>query len=134
PISSTPRPSKSCQSSQTHLLLPLPHRPSIIVFSFSPSQTSDSIRFRIRMALKLFAGGTEMAIATINPATGQLIKSFEALSDAQLEVRLQKAADAFSNYRNVSFAERAQMMLKAAAILDGEKEAFARMMTTEMGK
>src|SRR5207247_3076958 len=49
-------------------------------------------------------------------------------------VRLQKAADAFSNYRNVSFAERAQMMLKAAAILDGEKEAFARMMTTEMGK
>ncbi len=42
-----------------------------------------------------------MAIATVNPATGQLIKSFEALSDAQLEVKLQKAADAFSSYRNV---------------------------------
>src|SRR3989442_6266207 len=75
-----------------------------------------------------------MAIATVNPTTGQLIKSFEALSDAQLEVKLQKAADAFSSYRNVPFAARAQMMLKAAAILDGEKETFAKMMTTEMGK
>ncbi len=75
-----------------------------------------------------------MAIATVNPTTGQLIKSFEALSDAQLEVRLQKAVDAFSSYRNVPFAARAQMMLKAAAILDAEKETFARIMTTEMGK
>ncbi len=75
-----------------------------------------------------------MAIATVNPTTGQLIKSFEALSDAQLEVRLQKAVDAFSSYRNVPFAARAQMMLKAAAILDAEKETFARTMTTEMGK
>ena len=49
-------------------------------------------------------------------------------------MKLQKAADAFSSYRNVPFTARAQMMLKAAAILDGEKETFARMMTTEMGK
>src|SRR5216683_6544152 len=102
--------------------------------SESSKRPADAIRFKIRMALKLFAGGTEMAIATVNPATGQLIKSFEALSDAQLEVRLQKAVDAFSSYRNVPFAARAQMMLKAAAILDAEKETFARTMTTEMGK
>src|ERR1700704_2017416 len=75
-----------------------------------------------------------MAIATINPATGQMLKTFESLSDAQLEVKLQKAADTFRSYRKVLFAERAQMMLKAAAILDGEKESFARVMTTEMGK
>src|SRR5258707_1414316 len=75
-----------------------------------------------------------MAIATINPATGQLLKTFESLSDAQIEVKLQKAADTFLSYRKVPFAERAQMMLKAAAILDGEKEIFGRMMTTEMGK
>src|SRR5260370_17208204 len=75
-----------------------------------------------------------MAIATVNPTTGQLIKSSEALSDAQLEVRLQKAADAFSSYRNVLFGGRAQMMMKAGAILDAEKETFARIMTTEMGK
>ncbi len=57
-----------------------------------------------------------MAIATINPATGQLLKTFESLSDAQIEVKLQKAADTFLSYRKVPFAERAQMMLKAAAI------------------
>jgi succinate-semialdehyde dehydrogenase/glutarate-semialdehyde dehydrogenase len=81
-----------------------------------------------------FKGRREMAIATINPATGQVLKTFEALSDAQIEVKLQKAADTFLSYRKVSFAERARMMMKAAAILDGEKETFARVMTTEMGK
>jgi succinate-semialdehyde dehydrogenase/glutarate-semialdehyde dehydrogenase len=75
-----------------------------------------------------------MAIATINPATGEVLKTFEPLSDAQIEIKLQKAADTFSRYRKVPFAERAQMMLKAAAILDGEKETYGRMMTTEMGK
>ncbi len=75
-----------------------------------------------------------MAIATVNPATGQLMKSFEPLSDAEIEVKLQKAADTFSRYRHVRFAERARMMLKAADILERDKEQFARMMTTEMGK
>src|SRR5260370_17054716 len=75
-----------------------------------------------------------MAIATINPATGQVLKTFEPLSDAEIEVKLQKAADAFVSYRKVPFAERAQMMLKAAEVLEGEKEIFARIMTTEMGK
>src|SRR3981189_180347 len=75
-----------------------------------------------------------MAIATINRARGKVIKTFEPLSDAQIEVKLQKAADTFLSYRKVPFAERAQMMRKAAEILDGEKEIFARMMTTEMGK
>ena len=75
-----------------------------------------------------------MAIATVNPATGQLIKSFEPLSDSQIEVKLQRAADTFSEYRKVPFAERARMMLKAGAILESEKENYARIMTTEMGK
>src|ERR1700730_12738727 len=75
-----------------------------------------------------------MAIATINPATGLLVKTFEPLSDRQLEEKLQTAAQAFSSYRKVSFAERARLMLRAAAILESEKEIFARMMTTEMGK
>jgi succinate-semialdehyde dehydrogenase / glutarate-semialdehyde dehydrogenase len=75
-----------------------------------------------------------MAIATVNPATGQVVKTFEALSDAELEVKLQKAADTFASYRHVPFAERAKLMLKAAAILDSDKEIFARMMTMEMGK
>ncbi|HEY6265608.1 MAG TPA: NAD-dependent succinate-semialdehyde dehydrogenase [Candidatus Acidoferrum sp.] len=75
-----------------------------------------------------------MAIATINPATGLLVKTFEPLSDSRLDEKLQRAADRFSSYRKVSFAERARLMLKAAAILESEKETFARMMTIEMGK
>jgi succinate-semialdehyde dehydrogenase/glutarate-semialdehyde dehydrogenase len=75
-----------------------------------------------------------MAIATINPATGKVEKTFEPLSDVQIEVKLQTAADTFAKYRHVPFAERARMMLKAAEILEKEKENFARVMTTEMGK
>jgi succinate-semialdehyde dehydrogenase/glutarate-semialdehyde dehydrogenase len=75
-----------------------------------------------------------MPIATVNPSTGELVKSFEPLTDAQLERKLQKAADTFLTYRNVPFAERARMMMKAASIIDAEKENYARVMTTEMGK
>jgi succinate-semialdehyde dehydrogenase / glutarate-semialdehyde dehydrogenase len=75
-----------------------------------------------------------MAIATVNPATGQLVKSFEPLTDSEIEEKLQRAADTFSKYRKVPFADRARMMLKAAAILESEKETYARIMTTEMGK
>ena len=74
-----------------------------------------------------------MAIATINPATGQMLKSFEPLSDAQLEVKLEKAADSFKSYRKTPFAERARLMLKAGSILEAEKEHYGRVMTTEMG-
>ncbi|HEV8046675.1 MAG TPA: NAD-dependent succinate-semialdehyde dehydrogenase [Terriglobales bacterium] len=75
-----------------------------------------------------------MAIASINPASGQLIKSFEPLTDAQIEGKLKRAAEAFSKYRRTSFAERARMMVKAAEILEKDKEKFAHTMTTEMGK
>ena len=75
-----------------------------------------------------------MAIATMSPMTGQVLKSFEPHSDAQIEAKLQRAADTFATYRNTSFAERARMMFKAAEILDREKETYARLMTTEMGK
>ncbi len=75
-----------------------------------------------------------MAIATINPATGETLKTFEPLTDAQLEAKLQKAAAAFEVHRKVPFAKRAQLMLKAAGILESEKANFGRVMTTEMGK
>jgi succinate-semialdehyde dehydrogenase/glutarate-semialdehyde dehydrogenase len=75
-----------------------------------------------------------MAIASINPATGQLLKSFEPLSDTQIDAKLQRAAEEFSKYRRTSFADRARMMVKAAEILESDKEKFARTMTTEMGK
>jgi len=75
-----------------------------------------------------------MPIATINPATGQTLKTFEPLSDAQIDRKLETAARTFSEYRKTSFAERAQCMQRAAKILEDKKETFGRMMTTEMGK
>jgi succinate-semialdehyde dehydrogenase / glutarate-semialdehyde dehydrogenase len=75
-----------------------------------------------------------MPIATTNPATGQVLKTFEPLTNAQVEQKLQRSADAFARYRKTSFAERAGWLVKTAEILEGEKETYARMMTTEMGK
>ena len=75
-----------------------------------------------------------MAIATINPATGQLVRSFEPLTAEEIEAKLQLAAARFPKFRKLSFAERAGMMRKAAGILESEKEELARLMTTEMGK
>jgi succinate-semialdehyde dehydrogenase/glutarate-semialdehyde dehydrogenase len=75
-----------------------------------------------------------VAIASINPATGQVLKTFEPLSDSQIEAKLQRAAERFPKFRKLSFAERASMMSKAADILDRDKEALGRMMTEEMGK
>jgi succinate-semialdehyde dehydrogenase/glutarate-semialdehyde dehydrogenase len=75
-----------------------------------------------------------MAIATTNPATGEVLKSFEALSPAQIENKLQLAAAAFQIHRRTSFAERARMMFRAADILEQQKEECAHLMTLEMGK
>src|SRR5436190_19232339 len=75
-----------------------------------------------------------MAIASINPATGQVLKTFEPLSDAQSGKKLQLAVDTFSKFRKLSFSERARTMARAGEILEAEKEALGRLMTTEMGK
>jgi succinate-semialdehyde dehydrogenase/glutarate-semialdehyde dehydrogenase len=75
-----------------------------------------------------------MAIATINPATGETIKNFEALTDSQVDQKIRRAAEVFPAFRKLSFAERGRMMLKAAEILENEKESLGRLMTTEMGK
>ncbi len=75
-----------------------------------------------------------MAIASINPATGETLKTFSALSADQIEEKLQLAADTFRTYRHTSFAERSRMMLRAAEILETEKHELGKLMTIEMGK
>src|SRR6201987_2308624 len=75
-----------------------------------------------------------MAIATIDPANGQTVKTFESLSDAQIEQRVQRAADTFREYHTTSFADRAKKMLRAAEILENEKDAPGRWRTLKMGK
>jgi succinate-semialdehyde dehydrogenase / glutarate-semialdehyde dehydrogenase len=75
-----------------------------------------------------------MAIATTNPATGEIEKTFEALSDAEVDERIARAAATAAGYRGTSFADRARWMNAAADHLDAAVEDIARVMTTEMGK
>jgi len=75
-----------------------------------------------------------MAIASINPATGETLKTFSELSPPQIEEKLQLAADTFRTHRRTSFADRSRMMQRAAEILESEKLEFAKVMTNEMGK
>ncbi len=75
-----------------------------------------------------------MAIASINPATTETLQTFEPLSQRQLDDKIRLARETFHSYRRTSFADRAQMMLRAAEILEAEKKDFARVMTLEMGK
>ena len=75
-----------------------------------------------------------MPIATADPTTGQTVTTLPTLTAGQLEARLQRAADAYLRHRRTTFAERATLMLRAAEILQSEKEAFGRIMAGEMGK
>lgn len=75
-----------------------------------------------------------MAIASINPSTGKTLKTLDTLTAAQIEEKLQLAADTFRTYRNTPIAERARLMQRAADILEAEKHALGKMMTEEMGK
>ncbi len=75
-----------------------------------------------------------MAISTVNPATGEELKTFEELTGEQVEQKVQLAAETFREYRKTSFEERSRMLLRAADILEDEAEDFARIMTMEMGK
>jgi succinate-semialdehyde dehydrogenase / glutarate-semialdehyde dehydrogenase len=75
-----------------------------------------------------------MPIATVNPATGETLRTFEPLSGAELESKIQRAFDAFRTHRRTTFADRASRMRRAAAILESEKDRFAGIMTMEMGK
>jgi succinate-semialdehyde dehydrogenase / glutarate-semialdehyde dehydrogenase len=75
-----------------------------------------------------------MSIASINPYTGETLKTFEALSAAQIEQKLHLAAETFQTYRHTPFADRSRMMTRAAEILETEKHEFGKLMTTEMGK
>ncbi|HET9789538.1 MAG TPA: NAD-dependent succinate-semialdehyde dehydrogenase [Pyrinomonadaceae bacterium] len=75
-----------------------------------------------------------MPIATINPATGETLQTFESLTKPQLESKIALAANTFRRYRQTSFAEREALMFRSAEILEQDKPRLARLMTIEMGK
>src|ERR1043166_5050998 len=75
-----------------------------------------------------------MAIASINPATGETVKEFAAIDSRQIEEKLRKAEGAFQSYRKTSFEQRASWLSAAADWLEKDKADLARIMTLEMGK
>ncbi|WP_037672662.1 NADP-dependent succinic semialdehyde dehydrogenase [Streptomyces griseus] len=75
-----------------------------------------------------------MPIATVNPANGETLKTYEAMGEEELERRLQLAEATFRTYRTTGFAERARLLTRAAELLDEDRDEIARIMTTEMGK
>ncbi|MCZ0990557.1 NADP-dependent succinic semialdehyde dehydrogenase [Streptomyces diastatochromogenes] len=75
-----------------------------------------------------------MPIATVNPANGETLKTYEAMGEEELERRLQLAEATFRTYRTTTFAERSRLLNKAADLLDEDQQEIGRVMTTEMGK
>ena len=75
-----------------------------------------------------------MAYQSINPSNGKTLKSFEAISDKQLDAALATAASCYDSWRHKSYAERAAVIAKAGAIMHSNVDEFARLETLEMGK
>ncbi len=66
-----------------------------------------------------------VAIATVNPATGETVQTFDEMSEADVDRRLTAAATAHASYRLTTFDERARWMRAAAGILDDEQDQIA---------
>ena len=75
-----------------------------------------------------------MPIVSINPANGETIEQYEEMSTEQVDAIIDQCHQAFLDWRDVPFAERARLMHAAAQILRDGQEDYARLMTAEMGK
>src|SRR5688572_29003966 len=75
-----------------------------------------------------------MAIESVNPATGERLRAFDALAPNAVDAKLAAAARAFPAWSRRPIAERAAVLERAADILEAEAQAFAGTMTAEMGK
>src|SRR5690349_18088702 len=75
-----------------------------------------------------------MAITTTDPRNGEVIETFDELSEAQIEEKLTRAAAAAEDYRRTTHEQRAGWLRSAADVLDRRTDEVASMMTLEMGK
>ncbi|THH38230.1 NAD-dependent succinate-semialdehyde dehydrogenase [Aliishimia ponticola] len=75
-----------------------------------------------------------MSYATTNPYTGEVVKTFSENTDAEIVAAIEKADHAFQSWKETSFAERAQVMQKAADLLRRDADHYAGLLTLEMGK
>jgi succinate-semialdehyde dehydrogenase/glutarate-semialdehyde dehydrogenase len=75
-----------------------------------------------------------MTYQTVNPFDNKLVKSFEEITDKQLEQKLGIATACFETWKHTSYAHRAKIIARAAVLLHEQAEHFAQIMTMEMGK
>ncbi len=75
-----------------------------------------------------------MAIATVNPTTGQVVQTFTPLSQAAIDDAIATAAATFQTYRQTSFADRSGWLNQVATLLELRREEYGALMTLEMGK
>ncbi|MCH2489009.1 MAG: NAD-dependent succinate-semialdehyde dehydrogenase [Flavobacteriales bacterium] len=73
-------------------------------------------------------------ITSINPYTGNEIKSYKSHTKKEIDEILKKADNRFQSWRERSFSERSKLMLAAASELKKNKQSYAETMTSEMGK
>ena len=92
------------------------------------------MRAVIRQAGNACATIQSMAIASINPATGEKLKEFSPFDDAEIEKRLSRAEKAFKSYRRTTLTERAELLHAVSELLFQETKTFAEIITLEMGK
>jgi succinate-semialdehyde dehydrogenase/glutarate-semialdehyde dehydrogenase len=75
-----------------------------------------------------------MPNATINPATGELVKSFDAHSPREVEAILDRSVTGLADLSRTTFAQRAGWMAAAADLLEADLDELATLVVTEMGK
>jgi succinate-semialdehyde dehydrogenase / glutarate-semialdehyde dehydrogenase len=75
-----------------------------------------------------------MAIASINPATGEVIRRFEGLSASEIDARLNRASAAAQTWRSKSVSERTAVVRRMGDLLVDRRDEYGRVMTLEMGK
>lgn len=75
-----------------------------------------------------------MPIATVNPANGETLRTYEAMGEEEIERRIQLAEATFRTYRTTALDERARLMHRAADLLEADQEEIGKVITTEMGK
>lgn len=75
-----------------------------------------------------------MPIQTIHPATGAVVRTFPALSEEAMRAKIDMAAEAFRQHRQLPLEHRALCIRKLASLLEEERDELARLITLEMGK
>lgn len=75
-----------------------------------------------------------MSIQTINPATGQIIKTYQEMSEADIQRIISDCHQSYLAWSQLDFAARGEKMLKVADILAANKISYANIITEEMGK